>query len=548
MSRYKHKKDFGTLPNVKFNRSKFDTSHKKMTSMNVGTLYPLDWFEVLPGDTFKSKMTAVARVTSSFIKPVCDNLYMDVYHFFVPLRLVYDNAERVFGNPNPSAYVDNNLASIPAIGAMSNVVAGSVGDYLGLPVGTTFAKGSVSVLPFRAFALIYDQWFRNENIIDEMYIQKGDSVSSESFNNLAWSPSNYFGKLPKVGKKKDYFTSCLPNTQKGSIVDIIPQSRLNVNYDLDYANTFNYLDISNDTWRETSAKTGAYDSSLDGFPLFASSSIEGAPIIATTPAYVNLNEPLTVNDLRFSFQLQKMLERDARGGSRYNEYLLAHYGVYSPDARLQFSECLGGGRIPLNIQQVAQTSQTTEDSPLANLAGYSQSVGTSRFNKGFTEHGYVFTVGCIRQIHTYSQGVPKVFTRFSRNDFYDPLFANLGEQPVYASEIYYDTVGVGAVSDIRTDVLGYNEAWADYRYKPNSVTGQMRPGVLNSLDVWHFADYYAQKPTLSSSFIEETPDFVDRTLTVPSSSLDQFMIDMWFEEEAIRVMPVYSVPGLIDHH
>lgn len=540
----KHIKDFGSVPTVKFNRSKFDTSHKKMTSMNVGTLYPLDWFEVLPGDTFKSKMTAVTRVTSSFIKPVCDNLFMDIYSFFVPLRLVYDNAENVFGNPNPSAYTENELATIPTLAGNGYVNSGTVADYLGLPTHSTIPADSVSVLPFRAFALIYDQWFRNENVIDEMYVNKGNTVNTETLNQSEWSPSNYTGKLPKVGKRKDYFTSCLPNTQKGSIVDIIPQSRFNVNYQSSDLGT---------AWTTSNGVHPVVALNPTASNMFNSLGVENGTtlgsqsIFATTPAYIDLNEPLTVNDLRFSFQLQKMLERDARGGSRYNEYLLAHYGVYSPDSRLQFTECLGGGRIPLNIQQVAQTSQTTEDSPLANLAGYSQTVGTARFNKGFTEHGYVFTVGCIRQIHTYSQGIAKCWTRLSRNDFYDPLFANLGEQPVYTSELYYKADLVQK-PPIRGDIFGYNEAWAEYRFKPNSVTGQMRPGVENSLDVWHFADYYQSAPTLSSSFTDETPVYVDRALTVPSTSLDQFMVDMWFDEEAIRVMPVYSVPGLIDHH
>lgn len=563
------KKDFSRMPSVRFNRSKFDLSHGLKTSMSVGCLYPLDIQEVLPGDTFKTKMTMVSRVTSAFLKPVMDNLFMDIYHFFIPLRLIYDKAENVFGNASPSQYTSQNLNRFPSLKFNNDigytVYPGSIADYLGLPTQdismfneTTeerdLEEDGLSVLPFRAFAKVYNEWFRNENIIDEVFVSTGETTSNEKLNNNAFSPNNYTGKLPKVAKKKDYFTSCLPSTQKGLAVDVpflfdlplksgemydISSVRFGTQALGDYPDTVNPL--------VTDFGSNLSVDYTDEIPQ------DNISKINRTNLYVDASKSpgFTVNDMRFAFQLQKMLERDALYGTRYNEYLLGHFGVSNPDSRLQFTEYLGGGRIPLSIQQVAQTSQGTEESPLANLAGYSQSVGYSRYSKGFTEHGYILTVACIRQMHTYSQGVNKMWFRKQRNDFYDPLYANLGEQPVYYRELFAPNVPEGSLAD--KTVFGYNEAWAEYRYKPSGITGQMRPVNVyslgeTSLDIWHFGDAFESVPTLSKSFIEETPQFVDRTLAVPSSSQDQFIVDCWFNTDAIRVMPTYSVPGLIDHH
>lgn len=539
------RKDFGLYPQVRFNRSKFDMPHGVKTTMNVGTLYPISFTEVLPGDTFKTDMKVVSRVTSSFIKPIMDNLYMDVYHFFVPLRLCYDDLERVFGNPSPSAYVEQDLASIPCTIGQSFVSPGSVADYLGLPLGKIPA--GVSLLPFRAFAKIYNDWFRNENITNEVYINKGDFVSSEAFNPNEWSPNNYTGLPPKVGKKKDYFTSALPKTQKGDNVNV-PLGDIVSNGSL-------VLRVESNTPGEYSSGVLTSDgvSTTNIFNLQFKEDVGWSPMSNEPFEYVSGLAPSapSVNDMRFAFQLQKMLERDALYGSRYNEYLLGHYGVSSPDSRLQFSEYLGGGRIPLNVQQVAQTSAPSEDSPLGALAGYSLSAGKSRFNKGFVEHGYVFTVACIRTMHSYQQGIPKIFSRLERNHFYDPLFANLGEQPIYKTELF------GVVNDgdynpqsLRDNdfVFGYNEAWADYRYLPNVISGGMRSTSGDSLDIWHFADKFENPPTLTDNFILENTENIDRTLSVPSSSIPNFICDFWFNTSAIRVMPVYSTPGLIDHH
>lgn len=550
---------FSSAPSVRFNRSRFDLSHGKKTAFNVGELVPLDVMEVLPGDTFKQRATSVIRVTSSFIKPIMDNLYMEKHSFFVPYRLVYENSERVFGNPNPSAYTGNVLADMPMNEATWTVQANTVGDYLGLPVGKQIPADSVNVLAFRAFALIYDQWFRNENIIDEMYVQKGVATSSERPNNGDWSPNNYFGKLPKVGKKKDYFTSCLPQPQKGQPV-VIPLggvapvfgdgTPINVSQSGDDGITFDRTNMNlyiGNVANQAGVVVDGGVNSITNKLYFTTRDEIGGNFTASIGALADLSQATmaNVNDLRFGFQLQKMLERDSRFGSRYNEYLLGHFGVYSPDSRLQFTEYLGGGRFPLSIQQVAQSSESTETSPLANVGGYSLSNGYARFTKGFTEHGLVMTVGFIRQIHTYQDGIDKMFMRKSRNDFYDPLYANLGEQPVYTSELFVPATGQG---DVKGNVFGYNEAWAEYRYRPSGVTGQMRSNVTNSLDIWHLADNYASRPYLNKEFIEENPTNVDRTVSVSYTEQSQFICDIWFDTKAIRVLPTYSVPGLIDHH
>lgn len=544
--------NFATSASVRFNRSKFNLSHGVKTSMSAGSLYPIDVQEVLPGDTFKNNTTCVARVTSSFIKPVMDSCYLDLYHFFVPMRLVFENFERIFGNPNPSAYVDEELAEVPMFSDTGEsevtIPAGTVYDYLSLPNGIPLSS-DISCLLARCFAKIFDDWFRNENTIPEMYIQKGSCLESELPNISAWSPNNYSGRLPKVMKKRDYFTSALPQPQKG-VASAIPIELKDLPV-LTMSDSVQNTGISLklfDTQTGGNAQTGSLFTSNGTVGSQADTIGSGRSVNPSNlwASGENAGSSFTVNDLRLAFQTQKLLERSARNGSRYIEYLNSAFGVTSPDARLQRSEYLGGGRIPINIQQVAQTSAGTEDSPLANVSGYSWTNGTSFYNKGFVEHGYVFTVGCIRQVHTYQQGINKMFTRKKRVDFYDPLFANIGEQPIYTSEIYAHKNAVG--DNNRDNVFGYNEAWAEYRYKPSVVTGQMRSTLSKTLDVWHFADKYASQPYLTAGFTNETAQFIDRTLSVPSSSQDQFILDFWFDTEAIRVLPVYSIPGLIDHH
>lgn len=536
-----------SVPIPRFPRARFNLSHSVTTSMDVGTLYPIDWQEVVPGDIFKCRAFDVSRVTSSFLKPVMDNLFLDVYHFFVPHRLVYDDFEKVFGNPNPSAYTDNDLEEIPM--GYGEIKSGSVGDYLGLPLGSISQDNPVSVLPFRSLALIYDKYFRNQSTTDEIYIQKKGFSLSETFGDQPFGPNSYCGKLPKVNKYKDYFTSCVPNPQKGAPVGfnlgtfapVVP-----CNQQIDPLTTSD-PQVSLRTYTGSTVLNSLLGANSSG-----NLSIATAPAVSaayTSPVYPsNLYADLTdanaitVDDLRLAFAYQKMLERDAIYGSRYNEYLYGHFGVYIPDAYIQFPQYLGGGRTPLNIVQVAQTSVGTEESPLGNVSAYSWTNGRTGYSRKFKEHGIVMTVACLRYRHTYQQGIAKKWRRKVREDFYDPLFSTIGQQPVYTSELY------GNSTVPKDSVFGYREAWSELRNVPNTISGQMRSNATNSLDIWHFADFYLSSPTLSQSFTEETPDFVDRTLSVPSSSQDNFILNFYFDMSAVRKMPVYSMPSLIDHH
>lgn len=534
------------VPIPRFPRARFNLSHSVTTSMDVGTLYPIDWQEVVPGDVFKCRAFDVSRVTSSFLKPVMDNLYLDVYHFFVPHRLVYDDFEKVFGNPNPSAYTDNALEEIPM--GYGSVNVGSVGDYLGLPIGAIPRANPVSLLPFRSFALIYDKYFRNENTTDEIYIQKKGFSLSEVFGNNDFGPNSYCGKLPKVNKYKDYFTSCVPNPQKGAPVTF----NLGERADVRTADEQLLTSGLNPLMLKTVPNGVAYadtallsvDSSLGGVRPVVSPTVtqNGPSYLAPVNLYADLSSAnaISVDDLRLAFAYQKMLERDAIYGSRYNEYLYGHFGVHIPDAYIQFPQYLGGGRTPLNIVQVAQTSQGTEESPLGNVGAYSWTNGRTGYSRKFKEHGIIMTVACLRYRHTYQQGIAKKWRRKVREDFYDPLFSTIGQQPVYTSELYHS-----AAPDT---VFGYREAWSELRSIPNTISGEMRSAATNSLDIWHFADNYASAPTLSQSFTEETPKYVDRTLSVPSSSQDNFILNFYFDMSAVRKMPVYSMPSLIDHH
>lgn len=588
---------FGSVPMIRASRSRFDLSYTHKTSGNVGKLYPFMCQEVYPGDTFKVKSTILARLNSAYLRPVMDNLFLDHYFFFVPSRLVYNKFPQVFGENKESPWAVVNTPSVPTFqntGVTGNVALhDNVCAYLYLPVGEDLKENikDVSLLPARAFALIYDEWFRDENNVQPMNIQKGDAVASEKLNNDAWSPSNYLGKCPNVAKFHDYFTSCLPSPQKGDPVEVgtvaipervLPVTGLPTDTSSESSNTLlpaiNQLktlmtnagytpgNINNPGVMRFGMESnqmnwnpgGNYALGVQGGSSNLSNGLGVAGNSASTPlagfnrVYVNnlaAYDPgvalgaTTVNDLRLAFQTQKMLEKDARGGTRYREYILSHFGVSVADSRVQVPEFLGGKRSPLSVQQVAQTSQATSNSPLASLGAYSLSFGQSGFSKGFTEHGYIIGVMCLRYHHTYQQGVERFAFRKNRLDFYDPVFANIGEQPVYKKELF-----AGAAAD---DVFGYQEAWADLRYRPSRVSGQLASKATNTLDIYHFADEYANAPTLSEGFINETDTNFARTIAIADAEnvdADQFVFDIYLQNDAIRELPVYSVPSLIDHH
>jgi len=537
---------FNTVPMIKHSRSRFDLSHSHKTAINAGELVPFLVQEIYPGDSFDIDSKAVVRATSAFLKPVMDDCFLDMFYFFVPNRLVDNNWQAVMGENTKSAWAPAGTTAAPVLYQKSPVPVGSVADYMGIPTNMQFTDDKspvINVYPFRAFALIWNDWFRDENVAPPMAIRKDSATTGESINSNPWAVNNYTGMPPKVAKVHDYFTSALPGPQKGQAQSIVGTQLYPV---VPVAVETGNL-ISNQTkvvvaGPSTPVSTPAALTTNTTSYLVASQSA-GAPT-TTYLGFDNLfarnDQGISVNDLRLSVQLQKQLERDARSGSRYIEYIRAAFGVDSGDYRLQRPEFLGGSRNPISIQQVPQTSQGTTESPLAELGAYSLSMGSARAKKGFVEHGFVIGVMCIRQYHTYQQGVERFWRRQNRIDYYDPVFQSIGEQPVYQNELY-------ALSD-RNNVFGYQEAWADLRYRPNRISGKMRSTVADSLDIWHFGDEYSSAPVLNQAFINETPQFIDRTLAVPSTSEPQFILDIRINEYATRCLPIYSVLSLLDHY
>ena len=537
---------FNTVPTIKHSRSRFDLSHSHKTAINAGELVPFLVQEIYPGDSFDIDSKAVIRATSAFLKPVMDDCFLDMFYFFVPNRLVDNRWQAVMGENTQSDWAPAGTTQAPITYPLLDVPVGSIADYMGIPTNMRFTQNNspaINVYPFRAFALIWNDWFRDENVVPPMSIQKGPAATSETINANPWSVINYTGMPPKVAKVHDYFTSALPEPQKGNAQSIVGTQLYPV------------VPVSVDTGNLISNHTKVVIAG-PSTPVSTPSALATSPtsyLVASAPADVptstflgfdNLfarnDQGISVNDLRLSVQLQKQLERDARSGSRYIEYIRAAFGVDAGDYRLQRPEFLGGSRNPISIQQVPQTSQGTTESPLAELGAYSLSMGSARAKKGFVEHGFVIGVMCIRQYHTYQQGVERFWRRRNRIDYYDPVFQSIGEQPVYQNELYALTA--------RDNVFGYQEAWADLRYRPNRVSGKMRSTVTDSLDVWHFGDEYSSAPVLNQTFINETPQFIDRTLAVPSTSEPQFILDIRINEYATRCLPTYSVPSLLDHH
>ena len=553
MSKY----SFSKIANVKFNRSKFDLSQQHKTTINVGDLCPVYLQEVYPGDSFKIKTAFVARASVPYLKVPMDNLFMDMYYFFVPNRLVYTKWSQIFGENPSSAWVPASVVNSPmATVDLATCVPGTVANYMGLPYDASPTDDlPVSDLPFRAFAMIWNEWFRDENVQDPVYINTASTIGG-STNTNAWSSSNYHGKVPKVNKVHDYFTSCLPGTQKGTATNVPLISGAQAPVKTSASATWTVGTTSNPlTYRATQSGTllagyatglGTVSSGTANAVASTSQTIGSSNIkIAPNNLYADLSNvsAVNINDLRFAFQLQKMLELDARGGTRYTEYLLNHFGTVNPDARLQRPEFLGGKRQPLSMQQVNQTTPAASGgTPQASVAAYSLSGGTNGCSKSFTEHGFIIGVACIRYFHTYQQGIERFWSREKRTDFYDPLFAHLGEQPVYTRELF----AKGSSGD--ANVFGYQEPWADLRFRKNLVSGALASNYNAGLDVWHFADFYSGAPTLSDSFIKETGAPVDRALSAGSTTIPNFILDFYFNVDAIRVLPTYGTPGRIDHN
>lgn len=540
---------------IDMSRSTFDRSSSVKTSFNVGDIVPFFLEEVLPGDTFNVRTSKVVRM-QTLLTPMMDNVYLDSYYFFVPNRLVWNHWKEFNGENTESAWIPTTEYSVPQITSPSaGWSVGTLADYFGLPTGV--GGLSVSALPFRAYALVMNEWFRDQNLQDPLVVPVDDAtVVGVNTGNFVTDCAK--GGLPYIAAKyHDYFTSCLPSPQKGPDVTLSVASQgdlpvITKSADIP-ASAANYVGLKYGIPQPTSWRSPGEGLTLGYAADGGSGGISGSSVSSVSsvvPSNLwaqNTGNAIvaTINQLRMAFQIQKLYERDARGGTRYIEVLKSHFGVTSPDARLQRPEYLGGNRVPINVNQVIQQSDTGAgaDTPQGTVVGMSQTTDSNHdFIKSFTEHGYIIGVMVARYDHTYQQGIERHWSRKTRFDFYWPVFANIGEQAVLNKEIFAQ----GTAKD--NEVFGYQEAWSDYRYKPNRVTGEMRSAYDQSLDVWHLADDYASLPSLSDSWIREDKNTVDRVLAVKSSVSDQLFADIYVSNRATRPMPMYSVPGLIDHH
>ena len=561
-------KRFVQLPKTSIPRSQFDRSHGWKGAFGAGKLVPFYVDEVLPGDTFNLSTSILARLSTPIV-PFMDNLWLRTFFFFVPNRLVWEHWEAMNGDQRsgPTASTDYLVPQAN----ISGVKIGSIGDAMGLPIGK---NTEVTELPLRAYSLIWNEWFRDQNLQNAFNIDKNSqreyvadtAISGTNVDNPIYYSSDY---LP-VAKFHDYFTSSLPWPQKGPGVEIslggtvpvvtpgLPESGL---YPLTLANT-NQMDwfySSGNQWYRAEPNTefspGISGVSGENYAVFSrfpfgtrysgGNSIKDSNLAIKLPvgSTVDLSKstPISINDLRQAFQIQKLYERDARGGTRYTEILRSHFGVVSPDARLQRPEYLGGGKTRINVNPVQQTSSTDETSgtPQGNLAAYAVAVDSRHsFTKSFVEHGFVIGLVCVQSDLTYQQGLNRMWSRKARFDYYWPVFAHLGEQAVLNKEIYCQ----GTEEDDK--VFGYQERYAEYRYFPSQITGQLRSTSSTPLDVWHLAEKFDSLPTLSDQFIRDnTP--LSRVVAVQDEP--PIILDAWFDLKSVRPMPVYSTPGLVDH-
>lgn len=559
---------FASIPTEHMRRTNFDKSGGVKTSFDVGQLVPIKWYPVLPGDTWKIKSSKVLRMPA-LITPIMSNLFLDVDWFFVPYRLIWSHWKNLMGENTDSAWIPQNQYSCPQLTSPETTGwnVGSLADYFGIPTGVPGL--SVNALPFRAYALVVNEFWRNQNLQDPVNIPVDDTTVTGS------NGTNYITDLVKGGapfiacKLHDQFTSCLPGPQKGSASEVsltgsdnFPVYAFEDVHDYDdlpkrpnASSTYQDLSYPLALYRNGSGSTATDKSSLtygSSNPGQVSLSVGVGQYNTFSPANlwaVNPQISITINELRLAFQVQRLLERDARSGTRYIETIFAHFGIRSPDARLQRPEFLGGSRIPLRIAQVLQQSETGT-TPQGTPTGVSLTTDTHYdFEKSFTEHGVLICVATCRYHHDYQNALHPEWLRKTRYDWFWPALSHIGEIGVPNSAIYAQGSSVVNAdgNPVDDEIFGYQESWYDYKFEPNIVTGQMRSSYAQSLDVWHLADDYNSLPSLSADWIKEDKSNVDRVLSVTSAVTNQIFGDFWFDAKATRTMPYYGVPGLMDH-
>jgi hypothetical protein len=552
--------------NLDIQRSTFNRDSSLLTTFNTGEVVPFYLDEVLPGDTFSVKTNKVVRLQTP-LTPFMDTLFLDTYYFFVPCRLVWEHWKQFNGENTESPWIPEIEYEVPQITAPEAVPpsegdpgeaagwrTGTIADYFGIPVDV--GGLSVNAMPFRAYALIINEWFRDQNLQQPLNIPTGDSTVTGTNGNDYVTDIVKGGRPFIASKYRDYFTTCLPAPQKGPDVGIGLTGEIDV-FGNGKSMTLYGHHAGNDVVSAPTAISSNLRAVTDNYNRDLTSASGGTTVanavfygIPTKESgfesniYADLSSAssISINALRTAFAIQRLYEKDARGGTRYIEIIKAHFGVTSPDSRMQRPEYLGGNRIPLQVNQVVQQSETGS-TPMGDTAGVSLTYDSnSDFTKSFTEHGYIIGVMVARYNHTYQQGLDRLWSRKDRFDFYWPVFANLGEQAVKNKEIFAQGLPVD------DEVFGYNEAWADYRFKLNKTTGEMRSQAPLSLDSWHFADDYNALPSLSDEWIREDKSNVDRVLAVSSSVSNQIFADIYIANRTTRPMPLHSIPGLIDHH
>lgn len=559
---------FNQVPRLDITRSRFKRPQNVKLTMNAGQLIPFYVDEVLPGDTFSIDQAAIVRMTTP-IFPVMDNCHMDIYYFNVPYRIIWDNFKRFMGENDTGPWTQTQEYTIPQVKVTGSTdkpapYEGSIMDYMGIP--TKVSKGedssfTVNALPFRAYAMIWQEWFRDQNLDNPAINSKADAnvnyTDNETKGMDAETPdieyilkNAYTGGRPlPVNKYHDYFTSALPSPQKAGQPVSLPMSGNavvkiygeNGNPITGFETTGNEFDIkylSMGVTDGSSEKEGTQTGITAN--VYSSGNLTDNKF-GTLKADLNSVTAATINQLRQAFQVQKYYEQLARGGSRYREMIYSLFHTRISDKTVQIPEYLGGKRITINMSQVIQTSGTTAESPQGNAAAISVTpFNGSMFTKSFEEHGYVIGVCCIRHDHTYQQGLERMWSRKTNLDFYYPVFANLGEQAILKKELYL----TGTNTD--EQAFGYQEAWAEYRMKPNRISGKFRSNAKGTLDSWHYGDNYKEAPSLSQAWMKEGDSEIQRTLAVDNEP--QFIMDTVIYNTSVRPMPMYSIPGLVDHH